>query len=277
MRISIVTPSLNQGRFIERTIRSVLEQTGEFELEYRVQDGGSTDGTLEMLRRYEGRLHWASEPDRGPADAINKGLARATGEVLAWLNSDDTYCPGALARVAALFHSRPDLLWLHGRCQIVDEQDRPIRSLISSYKHRLSLRYSYRRLLTENFISQMTVFWRREALDRLGAPPLLDTQLQLAFDYDLWLRLGRLGAPAYIARPTACFRWRPDSLSGARFERQFEEDFQVSCRYAGRQRSLLWLKRWRSARIVWVYRALGWLGRRRKKSSGAPAGERKER
>src|SRR5215471_19332017 len=95
IRISLVTPSYNQGRFIQRTIDSVLEQTGDFELEYVVYDGGSTDETLDVLRSYGERLRWRSEPDRGQVDAINKGLRAATGEVVGWLNSEDVLAPGA--------------------------------------------------------------------------------------------------------------------------------------------------------------------------------------
>ena len=133
MRISIVTPSYNQAPFIRRTIDSVLSQRGPFELDYVVIDGGSTDGTIEILESYGDRLAWVSERDRGQVDAINRGLRGATGDVVSWLNSDDVLMPGTLARVAAAFTDNRDAEWLHGRCMIIDEHDREVRRWISAY------------------------------------------------------------------------------------------------------------------------------------------------
>jgi glycosyltransferase involved in cell wall biosynthesis len=256
LKISLITPSFNQARFIERTIRSIVEQRGDFELEYLVCDGGSTDGTLDILRRYDGKLTWISEPDHGQVDAINKGLRRATGDVLSWVNSDDTLRPDALDRVAKAFQEHPESGWLHGRCDIVDEQDHVIRKWISAYKHWCCVRYSYARLLTENFISQMTVFWRRSLMDKAG---LVDPAWKLAFDYDLWLRFGAHGAPLYLRQPLACFRWYGSSKSGAQFKEQFREDFRVAQKHAPGRRGLLLLKRLRTARIVTAYRVMSLL------------------
>lgn len=252
-RISIVTPSLNQGAYLERTIRSVLDQAGPFELEYLVQDGGSTDGTPDLLRRYEGRLRYRVERDAGQADAVNRGLRTATGDVVGWLNSDDLLYPGALARVTAAFAAHPEALWVHGRCEIVDEGDRPIRRWLSAYKDARCRRYSRRSLLVENYVSQMTVFWRREALERVG---LLDESLGYTFDYDYWLRLSALGDPVYIRERIAAFRWYRASKSGSSFVRQFEEDLEVFRRHAPRDRVLLARKRLRTAQIVGAYRVL---------------------
>lgn len=257
LRISLVTPSLNQGRFIERTIRSVLEQRGDFELEYHVQDGGSTDETAEVLRRYEGRLTYRMEPDTGQADAINRGFARATGDVVGWVNSDDLLYPGALARVADVFRARPDVLWLHGGCEIVDEDDRPIRRWVTAYKDFRCRRYSRASLLVENYISQMTVFWRRSVFERTG---FLDEAMRYSFDYEFWLRLAALGAPAYVPERLAAFRFYRTSKSGASFERQFAEDLAAFERHAPRDQLLALRKRLRSAQIVGAYRVLRALG-----------------
>lgn len=253
LRISIVTPSLNQAPYLERTLASVLGQSGPFELEYLVQDGGSTDGTAEILARHRGRLRYRIEPDGGQADAVNRGLREATGDVVGWVNSDDLLYPGALERVAAAFAARPDALWVHGRCEIVDEQDRPIRRWVSAYKHARCRAYDRRDLLVENFISQMTVFWRREALERVG---LLDESLSYTFDYDYWLRLSSLGDPVYLPERIAAFRWYRQSKSGSSFERQFDEDLQVFRRHAPRGRWLAARKRLRSAQIVAAYRLM---------------------
>ena len=253
LRISIITPSYNQRQFIERTIQSVLSQRGAFELEYLIVDGGSTDGTLEILQRYGGDLHWRSDPDQGQTDAINKGLRQATGEIVGWLNSDDLLAPGALSRVAEAFKRHPYLEWVHGRCDMVDARDQVIRKWISAYKHWCCRRYSYSRLLTENFISQMTVFWRRRILKETG---YLNTNLKLAFDYDLWLRFAKRSDPLYIAERLASFRWYETSKSGAHFIQQFDEDYNIACRHAPDHRWLRWRKCAKRIRTVWIYKGL---------------------
>src|SRR5438128_8552250 len=124
--VSIVTPSYNQGRFIEDTIRSVLAQDYP-NLEYIVVDGGSTDHTLDVLRRYEGRLRWVSEPDRGQSEAINKGFRMARGEIVSWLNSDDTYVPGAIGKAVAHLGARPEVVMVYGEGYLLDEGGRVTR------------------------------------------------------------------------------------------------------------------------------------------------------
>jgi glycosyltransferase involved in cell wall biosynthesis len=252
-RISIVTPSLNQAAYLERTIASVLGQQGEFDLEYVVMDGGSTDGTAEILRRHEGRLQYRIEKDTGQSNAVNKGLRAATGEILGWVNSDDLLYPGALARVAAAFAARPGAAWLHGGCEIVDEHDRPIRRWVTAYKDFRCRRYSRRALLVENFVSQMTVFWTRSAMERVG---LLDESLRYSFDYEYWLRLSALGDPIYVPERLAAFRWYTSSKSGANFDRQFEEDYEAFRRHAPDSGLLRLHKRVRTAQIVTAYRLL---------------------
>lgn len=238
MKISIVTPVLNQAEFLERTLQSVLNQSGDFTLEYLVMDGGSTDGTLDILRRYEGRLTWVSEPDAGQSDAINKGLRRASGDVLAWLNADDTYLPGALARVAAEWRAAP-FAWLFGNCRIVNTADAEIRRFITAYKVRQSRRYSYRRLLRRDFIPQPAVFFSRTAHEEVGA---LDRDLTYAMDYDYWLRLGRCWGPRYVNQFLAAFRWHPRSKTGAAYRAAAWETFQVARRHAieGSRLDLCW-------------------------------------
>lgn len=257
LKISVVTPSLNQGEFLERTIRSVLEQEGDFELEYSILDGGSTDGTRDILARYADRVRVVIELDTGQANAINKGLRAATGEIVGWVNSDDLLLPGTLARVAQAFRRSPELLWLHGRCEIIDEDDRPIRRWLSAYKDFRCRRYTRDALLVENFVSQMTVFWRREVHERIG---YLDESLRYTFDYDLWLRLAGLQDPLFLDERIAAFRWYTRSKSGADFEKQFTEDAAVFRRYAP-PRGLLGLrKRARTLQIVSAYRLLRLFG-----------------
>jgi glycosyltransferase involved in cell wall biosynthesis len=186
-KISIITPSFNQGPFIERTIRSVLDQEYP-NFEYIVMDGGSMDGTIEILRKYEGRLKWISQKDEGQADAINKGIGVATGDVIAYLNSDDVYEPGTLKKVADQFSAHPETLWLTGHCRIIDEQDREIRRPITAYKNFLLRHYSHSLLLITNPISQPATFWRRQVIDELG---VFNKNEHFVMDYDYWLRIGK--------------------------------------------------------------------------------------
>jgi glycosyltransferase involved in cell wall biosynthesis len=256
VKISIITPSFNQGSFIERTIASVLAQRGDFELEYLVVDAGSTDATLSVLRRYEGRLRYVSEPDRGQCNAINKGLRMTSGEVVAWLNSDDAYEPGALAAVAEVFRS--GALWCFGMCRIIDERDREIRRAITRYKTAQSRRYGIRRLLGRNFISQPAIFFRRDLIAQVGG---LDEDLHLAMDYDLTLRFARVATPVFVPRPLATFRWHGDSKTAARYRAGGWEAFRIACRHArGFERLALPGHLARYAAQVAVYRTLDiWL------------------
>jgi glycosyltransferase involved in cell wall biosynthesis len=224
VKFTIVTPSYNQGPFIQRTIESVLSQRGDFELEYLVVDGGSKDETLPILRRYPGRLRFVSEPDRGQSDAINKGFRMATGDVLAWLNSDDTYEPGALGAVARALRES-GARWCFGKCRIVDEHGREIRRALSGYKDWVSRRYSLRRLLGRNFIAQPATFFRRDLLAEAGP---IDESLHYAMDYDLWLRFARLAPPAFVEQPLAAFRWHASSKTAARYRTAAWECLQIA-------------------------------------------------
>ena len=258
MKISIITPSFNHARFIRRTIDSVLSQQGDFELDYRILDGASTDGTVEILSSYGNRFAWTSEKDGGQVDAINKGLRAADGDIVGWVNSDDMLLPGALARIAAAFREHPEAEWVHGRCEIIDENDRPIRRWVEAYKDFRSKRHTFERLLTENYVSQMTTFWRRPILDEVG---YLDPSIKLAFDYDLWLRLARRGAPVYIPTPTACFRIYETSKSGAGYALQMRETADIAARYAESgtvTRATAWLK---ANAIIGIYRTMGFARR----------------
>ena len=136
MRVTILTPSFNQSLFLRPAIASVLDQRGDFELNLIVIDGGSIDGTVDLLQSiHDTRLKWTSAPDCGQADAINRGLQSADGDIIGWLNSDDLYVPGALATVTSAF-SNPQTQWLAGRCQIINETGNVIRSAIAAYKDR---------------------------------------------------------------------------------------------------------------------------------------------
>lgn len=178
--VSIITPSLNQGAFIERTIQSVLSQDYPA-IEYIVIDGGSTDNTLDVLRKYGGRLKWISESDMGQAHAVNKGLMAAQGEVIGWLNSDDIYYAGALAAAQRVFVENPGIDILYGMADHIDEND----NVIEPYYNE---EWDYARLKEICFISQPAVFFRKGIVNKFG---LLDEDLRYCMDYEYWLRVGR--------------------------------------------------------------------------------------
>lgn len=177
--ISVVTPSYNQGRFIERTIRSVLDQ-GVPGLEYFVADGGSTDETVEVLRRFEDRLRFVSQRDGGQAAAVNAAIAATSGEVVGWLNSDDVYLPGALAAVLAYFDAHPEADVVYGDAQHIDADD----GFIEPY---YTEDWDFARLADVCFLCQPAVFFRRRVVERFGP---LDPALRYCMDYEFWLRVG---------------------------------------------------------------------------------------
>jgi glycosyltransferase involved in cell wall biosynthesis len=180
-----VTVSYNQGAFVERTLRSVLEQ-GYPRLQYIVQDAGSTDETPTILERYRHRLaHYEVRPDRGQAHGLNLGFRHATGEILAYLNSDDMILPGTLAYVARFLHSHPDVDVVYGHRIILDEQDREVgRWLLPPHDDAV--------LPWVDFVPQETLFWRRRVWERVGAA--FDESFQFALDWDLLLRFRAVGA-----------------------------------------------------------------------------------
>jgi len=227
-KISVITPSRNQGAFIERTIRSVLDQDYP-ELEHIIMDGGSTDGTIDILRKYQGQLTWVSEKDKGQADAINKGIRRSTGEIIAYLNSDDVYGPGALHRVAEYFRAHPETRWLTGKCRIIDEQDREVRRLITAYKNFLLRRYSFSLLLVTNPISQPATFWRRTLVEEFG---LFDEHEHLVMDYDYWLRIGKKYPLAVLDEYLAEFRVYAASKTSSSFLTTFRREMELARKHS---------------------------------------------
>ncbi len=259
MHFSIITPSFNQRAFLRQTADTVLSQTGDFELSWTVIDGGSTDGSVELLKSIsDPRLRWTSEPDRGQADAVNKGLQLADGDLIGWLNSDDLYAPGALAAVAVAFAANPSAGWLVGQADIIDADGREIRSVVTRYKNRGLARYSRKSLLRENCISQPAVFWRRELGQRVGP---LDITLHHAMDYDLWLRFAAIGDPIVLPKVLAHFRIHRQSKTGTQVRQRFAEDCAVAARHAGTDRMGLTLHRLNAEKIVWAYRLIRLLGR----------------
>ncbi len=260
-KISIVMPTFNQAAYIRRSIDSVLSQKGGFELELIVVDGASTDSTVEVLKSYGPAIRWTSEPDRGQSDALNKGLAMAGGQIMGWLNSDDLYEPGALAAAAEVFAAEPDTRWVYGKVRVIDPDDREVRRWITLYKNHRMRRFSYAKLLAENWISQMGVFWRRDAWEQVG-PMRID--LHWAMDYEYWLRLGARWPGRFIDRYLGCFRWYPASKTGANFGKTFAEELDLARQAAGNH--YRWAIMWHrvlAARTVAIYSVMRAINRLR--------------
>jgi glycosyltransferase involved in cell wall biosynthesis len=226
-KISIITPSLNQDTFIEATIQSILNQ-GYPNLEYLIIDGDSTDGTMQIVKRYEEQLSWISEKDNGQSAAINKGLRLATGDIVAFLNSDDLYEPGALLAVGEYFASHPEANWLTGLCINIDQSGNEIRRFNRFYKNFWLRWNSFSILKILNYVSQTSTFWRRSAMNKIG---YLNEQLYYTMDYDYWLRLGQHYPLHVLYRDLARFRIHNNSKSGTTTHRQFDEELIVLKKY----------------------------------------------
>ncbi len=180
MKITIVTPSFQQGKYIRRTIESVLTQDIS-DLEYIVMDGGSTDETVSILKEYKDQILWKSEKDNGQTDALNKGIHAATGEWIGWLNSDDIYYPEALKKVRNVIETHPEINVVYGNAYHIDEHDH----ILEEYD---TQDFDYERLKDVCYICQPALFFRKSLTERYGYP---DVSLQYCMDYDYWLRLGK--------------------------------------------------------------------------------------
>lgn len=205
--VSIITPSFNQGRFIEETIKSVISQEGDFYLEYLIMDGGSTDETVEIIKKYDRLIkegnwpfkclgieyRWVSEKDKGQADAVNKGFKAAKGTILGWLNSDDTYLPGAVSKALRYFEENEGVMMVYGEGYHINETG----GIIERY---YTEPFDREKFACKCFICQPTVFLRRKVLEEVG---MLDADLHLCMDYDYWIRISeklKIGfLPEYLA------------------------------------------------------------------------------
>jgi glycosyltransferase involved in cell wall biosynthesis len=225
-KISVVTPSYNQGEFLERTICSVLDQ-GYPNLEYIVIDGGSTDGSLEIIKKYEKHLsYWVSEPDQGQGDAINKGFLKSTGQILAWINSDDVYLPGAFWKIAELFNKNSNAAIVYGDYIKVDSEDKCVALRRQpSFSYRICL-YGY---LT---IMQPASFFGRQAFLDAGG---VDIAYEYAMDYDLILRLAKGRRVVHTKEYLAAFRIHSSSKSVAKKSCFRDEDRSVRIKNIGHQ------------------------------------------
>jgi len=222
--VSIVTPSFNQARYIEATIQSVLSQDYP-RIEYLIVDGGSTDGTVEIIKQYQGRLAWwVSEKDQGQTDAINKGFGRAQGQILAWLNSDDTYEPGTVSAAVRYLLDHPDVGMVYGDCNFINDDGRVIGKFGSAQTDYRRLRQGY------VHIPQQTMFFRAEWWKHVGP---LDPSFYFAMDYDLWTRLAAHTELKYVPQTWANFRLHTTGKTIVADDRCWPEMIRVHYRDGG--------------------------------------------
>jgi glycosyltransferase involved in cell wall biosynthesis len=241
--VSIITPSFNQAHFLSETIQSVLSQDYPA-LEYIIVDGGSTDGSVEIIKQSADKLAWwISEPDQGQTDAINKGFAHAHGEIFAWLNSDDTYQPGAITQAEESLLSHPEAALVYADANLIDDQG----NIIGRFPSRQT---DLPRLLqgSVHIPQQTTFFWSR-FWKQVGP---LDPSFHFAMDYDLWVRLAKLAPLIYIPQLWANFRLHGEGKSATMDERCYPEMIKVYRREGGGRISLL-AARWRLRRLLYAW------------------------
>lgn len=230
MRISLITPCLNQERFLEQTIRSILDQQYA-DLEYIVVDGKSTDGSTGIIQKYADRMaHWESEPDTGMYDALQKGFNRATGEIMGWLNADDLHAPWALSVVAEIFEALPEVEWLTSLMPLRwDARGRAVRCLPhGGYAKRAFFAGEYLPrpgAHTDGWIQQESTFWRRSLWERAGSR--VATDLRLAGDFELWARFFEHAVLYGVETPLGGFRFHGAQLTGSSQEKYVAEAMAV--------------------------------------------------
>ena len=212
-----MTPSYNQAKYLEQTIQSVLEQDYT-RLEYLVVDGQSTDNSVEIIKRHADKLTWwVSEKDAGQGDAVNKGIARAKGDIIAWLNSDDYYLPGTLSAVVKVFEENPDVVMIYGDMLAVDESGQTINTLKF---HQLSLQD----LLCFQIIGQPSVFFRREAYEKAGG---LDIIFHFLLDHHLWIRIAQQGKILHVSQIWSAARYHAEAKNRAKAAEFGREAFRI--------------------------------------------------
>ena len=215
--VSIITPSYNQDAYLEQTMNSVLDQDYPNN-EYLVVDGASTDGSVDIIRRYANKLAWwISESDSGQAAAINKGFSQAKGDIIAWLNSDDYYLPDAISAAVDAFSANPDVSLVYGNVLSVDSDGSPIN--LQKFSP-----FTLENLMAFQIISQPAVFMRRSVLEQAG---YLDLDYHFLLDHHLWLRIARLAPIVYIPKTLAVARYHPDAKNVSRAAEFGQEAFRI--------------------------------------------------
>lgn len=251
-KISIVVPSFNKVDFVEETLKSIVNQKYP-RLEVIVQDGGSTDGTLEILKKYARKypkiFNLESKKDKGQLDAINKGLSKATGEIVSFINADDIYEKGALRKVAEAYLKNPEALWFAGKGRVIDKKGKEIAKIATWYKSfLLSLNKKYF-ILVLNYLMQPSVFLTRKAYQKYG--PFTGTKTAV-MEYDLWLKLFQVQKPVVIPFFLSSFRLYPGSISTSKIKEMMKEDEKIVKKYTRNPLIILFHRIHNLARSIWA-------------------------
>lgn len=245
---SIIIPSYNQGIYVRQTIDSILNQSYK-NVEVLVIDGGSTDNTIEILKRYGNRIFWISEKDRGQTHAINKGLALAKGNIIAYLNSDDYYLDNTLQLIVDAFTTHENALWVTGDYVIVDEAGKKVQNAIGKYKYFFRNMLSFNLLLVLNPIIQPSTFLSRTLVDKIG---LFNESLHYVMDYEYWLKAMKIQQPIIVRNSLSAFRIHKKSKGGSQYRKQFEEELAIA-RVFHKNQFLLFLHLLHNKIIYFVY------------------------
>lgn len=252
-KISIIIPSYNKVNYIGETLDSIVSQDYP-NSEVIIQDGGSTDGTLEIIKEYTQKYHkvikWVSQKDKGQTDAINKGLQRATGDVITYLNADDVYERGALKAVGEYFANNPNALWLVGKGRLMNEKGREIAQIITCYKNFLLSHYRYTFLLVTNFLMQPSVFLSKKAYKKYG--PFTGTD-SFVTEYDLWLKIARYIRPHILDTYLSRFRISRENISSTQSENLLAKDEGIVQKYTSNA-LILFLHKWHNRGRIFTLR-----------------------
>lgn len=249
-RISIVIPSFNKVDFINKTLQSIVVQNYP-NLEVIVQDGGSTDGTVEIVKKFANKypkiFYWESKKDGGQLEAINKGLKKATGEILTFINADDVYKEESFKSVSEAYSLSPQALWFTGKGKIINDKGFEIAEFVTWYKNILLYLNSFKFLLITNYLVQPSVFLTKKAYQLYG--PFTGTS-NFVLEYDLWLRLARIQMPVVIKNYLSCFRMTPNNITSKIFNEILNLDQKIVKKYTGNKLLIFLHKLNNIARIV---------------------------
>lgn len=233
-KISIVIPSLNKTKYIKSTLDSIFTQSYN-NLEIIIQDGGSTDGTIEAIREYSSKyknIIWESKEDGGQLNAVNKGLGKASGDILTFINADDCYFSDTFRIISETYLKNPGALWFVGCGIVVDEKDRKIAKPITLYKNLLKFVNNYNLLLMTNYLMQPSVFFTKQAYQKYG--PFTGTK-DFIMEYEFWLKLGKISMPILINSDLSRFRIEASTKTKLMFQQLLEEDTKIVNKYTSNQ------------------------------------------
>lgn len=249
-KISVVIPSFNKAKYISQTLDSIVKQNYQ-NLEVIIQDGDSTDGSVEIIKKYAdkypGTIKWESKKDKGQLDAVNKGLKKVVGDIIAFINADDVYENNTFDSISSAYLNNPNVLWFAGRATVIDEKGKETAKLVTRYKNFLLSLNWYPLLLVTNYLMQPSVFMTRRSYTKYG--PFTGTKDFLT-EYDLWLRIGKTYMPKIININLSKFRIEPTTKTKRMFKQLLKEDRKIVKKYTSNPLILLFHQIHNLGRII---------------------------